>query len=230
MPGAHCSPLGRVGDVLGAPWTLAVIRELLRGDAPVADLALRLPGMSTHLLKRRLRHLNDLGLIDLRIEDGRRRYGLSDAGHALRGVVDELESWARRWLPPPRAHELDTTSLIHDVCCDIDPVSLPTRPATVHIRFAEAPPPSDWWIMLDRDGANATSTEVTTGVSVRIRSTLHAFVNVWLGHVRCSDAVREGSIQFSGTPEAVRSAVHWLGFSRSQAPTVPNGSLTYRTP
>jgi len=64
-------------DIVGERWTLLVVRDLLLGPLRYSDLLRGLPGITTNLLAKRLREMEELGLIE-------RVRGASAAGHTYR--------------------------------------------------------------------------------------------------------------------------------------------------
>jgi DNA-binding HxlR family transcriptional regulator len=58
------------------------------------------PGLSDRLLSRRLRELEEEGLVQREVEAGtptRVVYSLTDKGDALGPAIKELQVWARSW-------------------------------------------------------------------------------------------------------------------------------------
>jgi DNA-binding HxlR family transcriptional regulator len=86
-------PLMAALDLLGRRWALRVLWELR--DEPLGARALlaRCPGLSPSVMYDRLRELADAGLI---ARDGQ-DYTLTTLGAALRGALDPLDSWSKRW-------------------------------------------------------------------------------------------------------------------------------------
>lgn len=61
------------------------------------------PGLSDHLLCRRLRELEANGLLERHVTPStpvQVRYELTAKGRALGPVIDALSTWANQWLPP----------------------------------------------------------------------------------------------------------------------------------
>jgi DNA-binding HxlR family transcriptional regulator len=58
----HC-PIARAAEVISEPWTVLVVRELLRGSELRADIAKGLPKMSDSMLSARLRNLESRGVL-----------------------------------------------------------------------------------------------------------------------------------------------------------------------
>lgn len=82
-------------DLLGERWTLLIIRELFLGPLRFADLHAALPGLGTNLLSKRLKELEEAGLLlSPAAGEGSSRYRLSEAGEGLRPTVHELMFWS----------------------------------------------------------------------------------------------------------------------------------------
>jgi DNA-binding HxlR family transcriptional regulator len=93
---ATCS-IARTMGVLGEPWTILVVRDLVNGVRRFDDLVAHL-GIARTVLTRRLTTLVDAGLVETREyrEPGRRprrEYRLTDAGRDLRPVLLALVAW-----------------------------------------------------------------------------------------------------------------------------------------
>jgi DNA-binding HxlR family transcriptional regulator len=70
--------LAKALDVVGERWTLLIVRNLLLGPLRYSDLLRGLPGITTNLLAKRLREMEELELIERVAGPG------ADAGHAYR--------------------------------------------------------------------------------------------------------------------------------------------------
>lgn len=100
--GQYCG-LAHALDVVGERWSLLVIRELMTGPKRFKDLLLRLPGISTNLLTRRLKHLKAHGLIESRAlapPASTVAYALTYRGLELQPVLITLTRWGYRRMPP----------------------------------------------------------------------------------------------------------------------------------
>lgn len=82
-------------DLLGERWTLLILRELFLGPQRFGDLQAGLPGIGANLLSKRLKELEEAGLVEaVSSGDARGRYRLTDTGEALRPSVRTLMKWS----------------------------------------------------------------------------------------------------------------------------------------
>ncbi|GAB1510588.1 winged helix-turn-helix transcriptional regulator [Actinophytocola sp. KF-1] len=207
----HC-PVARAAEVLTEPWTLLVLRELLRGGERRADIARGVPRMSASLLTSRLRTLVANGLVvEVAHHPRDKRYRLTEAGRGLRPVVDQLGRWGQRWLAPPGLRDLDADVLLHDISAQARP---PDRSLTVAVVVADAPDRGRWWLALTPSGTAVHTGSPPGGADVRLACTLSGLAGVWLGRQSWLRAVRDGSVVFTGPPDAVRAVLASVGVSR----------------
>lgn len=110
-------PVRRSLDVLGDPWVLLIMRDVLHGngrfDALRDDLRI-----SEAVLSRRLRTMCEAGLLTTvdytRAGRTRQRYVATDAGADLLPVLQQLALWGERHTetPPEGGHMV----LLHEPC------------------------------------------------------------------------------------------------------------------
>ncbi|BDV31627.1 winged helix-turn-helix transcriptional regulator [Microbacterium terricola] len=115
--GEHC-PIRRSLDVLGDPWVLLIVRDVLHGRGRFDTLRDNL-GISEAVLSRRLAAMTDAGLltrVDYLDAAGRTRqgYAATDAAAELLPVLQQLAVWGERHTAMPRggAH----MAMIHEAC------------------------------------------------------------------------------------------------------------------
>jgi len=97
-------PIRRSLDVLGDPWVLLIIRDVLHGRGRFDALRGSL-GISEAVLSRRLRAMVEAGLLTRVDYDsgGRTRqgYAATEAAAELLPVLQQLARWAERHTPTP---------------------------------------------------------------------------------------------------------------------------------
>lgn len=108
-------PLAYGLDVIGDRWTPLVIRELLLGPARYSDIARGLPGVATDILTRRLRDLEEAGVVTRRQlppPAGSVVYELTERGERLREPLFALARWGLELLPLPPDPAVFTPGLL----------------------------------------------------------------------------------------------------------------------
>jgi len=82
-------------DLLGERWTLLILRDLFLGSRRFGDLQAGLPGIGANLLSKRLKELDQAGIIlapgASETADG---YRLSPMGEGLRPAIREMMAWS----------------------------------------------------------------------------------------------------------------------------------------
>ncbi len=110
-------PVRRSLDVLGDPWVLLIVRDVLHGRGRFDQLRESL-GISEAVLSRRLRAMVDGGLLQrVDYNDGarvRQGYAATQAGAELLPVLQQLAVWGERHtaMPDGGAH----MAMIHEAC------------------------------------------------------------------------------------------------------------------
>src|SRR3954451_7355915 len=106
----RCSIAGAL-EVVGEKWSLLVVRELFLGVRRFSDIAGN-TGAPRDILTRRLRRLEDVGVVERReysARPPRHEYRLTRAGGDLLPVILALRQWGERYvtgeaLPPVYEH------------------------------------------------------------------------------------------------------------------------------
>lgn len=80
-------------DILGERWTLLILRELFLGPRRFGDLQAGLPGLGANLLSKRLKELDEAGVI-IAPSDARGGYRLSKTGEGLRPAIRQMMKWS----------------------------------------------------------------------------------------------------------------------------------------
>ena len=87
-------------ELIGKRWAGAIIWALSERPHFFAELSQAVPGLSDRLLSRRLRELEEVGLVERSVHEGtppRVSYELTAMGSELEPAIRELGDWARRW-------------------------------------------------------------------------------------------------------------------------------------
>lgn len=95
-------------DVVGERWTLLLVRDLLLGGRRFSDLLQAMPGLTPNLLSTRLRHMQEVGLVEQQLlppPQAATVYVLTPLGRELEPVVLALGRFGARWLVSPAADD-----------------------------------------------------------------------------------------------------------------------------
>lgn len=105
---ADFCPVGRALDLIGARWTLVLVRHLLTGPRRFQELR-DLTGIAPRLLSIRLTQLVERGLVEKIPAGNRSIYGLTAFGKTLDPIVREVAIWWVRHAMPHAGPFRDTT-------------------------------------------------------------------------------------------------------------------------
>jgi DNA-binding HxlR family transcriptional regulator len=99
-PAEVCPHFHAAIELIGKRWTGAIVCVLAERPQRFGELVRAVPGLSDRLLSRRLRELEEEGLVERAVDSGapvRVTYSLTPAGADLRPTIAELRQWAQRW-------------------------------------------------------------------------------------------------------------------------------------
>ncbi len=94
----QCRAFQRAIDVLGRPWTAAILTALGAGPKRFCELGESVPGVSDKVLAARLKDLESRAIVVRHVEPGppvRVAYELSAKGRAFGHVAEAIERWGR---------------------------------------------------------------------------------------------------------------------------------------
>jgi DNA-binding HxlR family transcriptional regulator len=89
-------------ELIGRRWTGAIVAVLLDGGPlRFSEISHAVPELSDRLLSERMKELEARGVVTRHVDPGppvKVMYELTDMGRSLEPALQELKSWARRWL------------------------------------------------------------------------------------------------------------------------------------
>lgn len=207
-------PISKAAEVLGERWTILVLRELLVGTTRFSDFQRALAQISPTLLTKRLKQLQDCGLVVRKNLPRQRRieYHLTPAGRALRPVILGLGEWGMKWARGQMSDdELDVQLLMVDYSRRIDRAQLPGGRNVIQFVFPGLPRFEHWWIVIEENGEpELCVVHPGKGVDIQIRSDLRTMVEIWAGDTEIRAAKKDGRLKLSGNPVLVRTLASWL--------------------
>lgn len=212
-------PVALASELLTRRWTPLVIRELLAGSHRFNDLRRGVPRMSPSLLARRLKELEDAGVLTRRPPpDGdhdHMEYHLTPAGEELRPIIHQMGVWGQRWVRTEvSADHLDAGLLMWDIRRRIRLDRLPDRRVVVHVHFEDAPEDlREYWLVLNRDEVDLCRKDPGYPVDLEVSTDILTLTQVWMGDVRLGEALSHEAIRLAGPTRLRRAFPGWLGLS-----------------
>jgi DNA-binding HxlR family transcriptional regulator len=226
--GQFC-PVAVASEIFAERWTPLILRELLNGSRRFGEIRQGLPLISRALLVQRLRHLEDVGLVESRpLPRGRgREYLLTTAGEELRGVVHGLGTWGQRWATTQFDPEnLDLGLLMWNMHRRVDARRLPARRVVARFEFRAFPPRCKplrtCWLLLDRRGSEVCIKDPMLDVDVTVHADAGRLARVWVGASTFEEALRAGDLRLEGPRDLVRAFPSWFLLSRFAHVERPN--------
>lgn len=214
--GQFC-PIAMAAEIFCSRWTALVLRELLCGSTRFNDLRRGVPRMSPTLLSKRLKELEEAGVIAARAtgQAGVVDYKLTKAGEDLRGVIMSLGVWGQRWVESSLSlKNLDPSLLMWDMRRNLAPTSLPGRRCTLEFVYPELSAGRKlWWLVIDDGEVDLCSVDPGYDVDLYVRSSLRSMTAVWMGHSTLKAEIEAGNIELTGDKAIARSMHGWLGLS-----------------
>lgn len=199
-------PLAMAAEVLCTRWTMVLLREMIAGSTRFNDLRRGVPKMSPTLLSKRLKDLEDAGIVERRpvpSEHGVLDYHLTEAGRDLRDVVIAMGMWGAEMgrilavAEEPRPVPVDVGHAAQP-----EPRPLPNRRTVVQFLYHDLPTTKrDWWLVIEPSG------EVDLYPSTGLRT----MTAIWMGITDV--AAERARIELTGSREIAATLQTWLGLS-----------------
>ncbi|MGB5589167.1 MAG: helix-turn-helix domain-containing protein [Gammaproteobacteria bacterium] len=211
--GQFC-PVAKATEIVGEKWTLLILRELLLGTTRFSDFQRAMSRMSPTLLAKRLRHLEEVGIVIRKRLSGQRgyEYRLTAAGKELAPLVEVLAVWGMRWARSQLTDdELDVEFLMRELQRRLRTEHLPDGETIICLTFDELTKHKTWWLLVDGDVVDLCTDDPGKDVNLYINSSVRTVVEVWEGDLEMRTALRSGSIKAQGPRHLVRTLPEWFG-------------------
>lgn len=214
--GQFC-PIAMAAELVCSRWTVLVIRELLNGSTRFNDLRRGLARMSPSLLSKRLKELEQCGVVKV-VTGGQSRineYHITEAGEALRPLILGLGKWGSDWIEEALPlRNLDPTLLMWDIRRSINAAAFPAGRSTIQFIYPELPNSHrEYWLVIDDGVVDVCWVDPGFEIDLWVSSPLQVMTAVWMGYVSLISEITAGRIKVDGDPRLARSMPIWLGQS-----------------
>ena len=212
-------PVAMAAEVLGARWTLLLLRELIAGSSRFNDIRRGVPRMSPALLSKRLKELEAAGLVTrspVSGEPGAFDYLLTEAGRELKPVIEAIGCWGQRWIDIEATLEkLDPNLLMWDMRRNINPAPMPHRRNTIQIIFTDVPSTRrNWWLVVEpNQDVDLCWIDPGFDVDLYLSSDLRTVTEIWMGYTAIRRAKEQGRLLITGDRQLEAAVESWMGLS-----------------
>lgn len=217
MPGyGQFCPMAKATELIGEKWTLLILRELLLGTTRFNDFQRALSRMSPTLLSKRLRRLEECGIIIRKKISGQKsyEYRLTAAGKELGPLVEILAVWGMRWVRDRLSDsDLDVEFLMREMQRQIRAEHLPDGETVICLSFDELTEHRTWWLVVNVDSVDLCTDDPGKEVDLYISSSVRTLAQVWRGDLEIRKALRNGSVKTNGFRHLVSTMPDWFGVS-----------------
>ena len=212
-------PVAMAAEILGARWSLVLIRELVAGSTRFNELRRGVPRMSPALLSKRLKDLETAGIVTRSRVTGAPdlfEYRLTEAGRGLKPVIEAVGIWGQRWLETEASLEnLDPNLLMWDMRRNINPTPMPRRRNTIQIIFTDLKEARrNWWLIV-QPGQEVDLCRVDPGfdVDLYLSTNLRTMTEVWMGYTTIARAKEQERLIITGSRQLEADLGSWLSLS-----------------
>lgn len=207
-------PITRACDVLEPRWTIPILVSLWAGETRFNDLRRAIGSISPALLSRRLKEMEEKGLVT-RVEDraaGTVDYIRTDLAIALEPVLDGLAKWAQQGLEAEFALCTAKASvLMWKIRRFFDRDALPRRRVVMQFHFNEDLPYDTYWAVISPDSPVEICTLIPGfDVDLFIETTTVSLLGILLGRTTIVRELELGALFLSGDAVLARTMDRWL--------------------
>jgi len=220
---AQFCPVAKAMEVLDERWTMLVVRELILGSRRFNDLRRGNPRMSPALLSKRLRTLEQVGVIRREMVGGHASYTLTQAGRELEPVVKALGAWGTRWIGELGDRDLDPRLLMWDMRRNVRVDRWPRTRTVVAFRFDDvvARLVHCWTVVSDGE-VDVCDFDPGYDAVATVHTSLRTLTEIWRGDTAWERALGNSAVRIDGPTDVRRAVPSWFGQGIfAEVPRVP---------
>jgi DNA-binding HxlR family transcriptional regulator len=213
--GQFC-PVAKSAEIMGNPWSLLIVRELLLGSSRFNILQKGLPRISPTVLNTRLKELEEHGVLIKRRLNGQRghEYRLTAAGREFSAVIEALAVWGMRWARDEMgADDLDVMFLMFDIQRRIDTAALPDGETVLCFTFTDLDSFRLWWLVCRGAEVDLCHEDPGKEVDCYVTGASRDLIGVWMGDLPLPKALKSEAIQVIGERHVCRAFPRWFTLS-----------------
>lgn len=209
-------PTAMAAEILCSRWTILLLRELLAGSMRFNQLRRGVPRMSPALISKRLKDLEEAGIV-IRRQVSRNpevyEYSLSAAGLELKPIIEGIGVWGHRWVESRATLEnLDPNLLMWDIRRNITPGPLSGSRRTIEFIFQDQPKAKkNWWLVIAPDqDVDLCSVDPGHDVDLYLVTSLRRMTEIWMGYTSIKRAISDDSLVITGDRHLRDTLDNWF--------------------
>lgn len=206
-------PIAKACEVLEPRWTLLILCEMWSGSSRFNEIKRGVPSMSPSLLSKRLKGMEDLGLITREEQDGNIDYKITAVGDELGPIVFALGKWAHRNIDAEVTLEkLDAKLLMWNVRRKIDMSQFTTTKKVIQFVFSELEKDQRNFWLIYKPGCTVDLCTRDPGfeVDLFVKAELKALTSVWIGLSEFACELQKKKIILLGDKALARTIDQWM--------------------
>ncbi|BFM10660.1 helix-turn-helix domain-containing protein [Simiduia litorea] len=206
-------PIAKACEVLEPRWTLLILCEMWSGSSRFNEIKRGVPSMSPSLLSKRLKGMEDLGLITRAEQDGNIDYKITEIGNELGPIVFALGKWAHRNIDAEITLEkLDAKLLMWNVRRKVDLSPFATAKKVIQFVFTELGKDKRNFWLIYKPGCTVDLCTKDPGfdVDLYVKAELKALTSVWIGLSELTDELKHQKIILLGDHILAASINQWM--------------------
>ncbi|MGH8249692.1 MAG: winged helix-turn-helix transcriptional regulator [Steroidobacteraceae bacterium] len=211
--GQFC-PVAKAAEIFCERWTALVLRDLAAGATRFAQLRRGVPLASPTLLSRRLKELEQEGVVERRRSGSGRSwtYHLTRAGEEFTPLIHALGVWGQRWSRRDlQRHEVDLALLLWALEISVKPAAFEGRRCVVKLTFSDQPGDRQhWWFINENVRVELCLEDPGFEVDLYLTTTLPDMIRIYRGDVPLARALAQEILKVHGASWARRSLPRWL--------------------
>lgn len=212
--GLFC-PLAMACEAIEPRWTLLILEELWSGATRFNEIRRGVPGISPTLLSKRLKQMEQRGLIE-RLEDtakGTVDYVRTPMAIGLEPALMALGEWAYRNIEAEVAlSDLNPDYLMWNLRRKIDPSELPDRRVVVRFHFTDLREHQASYWLIARPGMAVDLCTADPGfdVDLFVEADSKAMASAWMGYSSLQAEMSHDRILLTGNPRLIKTINKWM--------------------
>jgi DNA-binding HxlR family transcriptional regulator len=196
---------------------------MMSGSCHFNEISRGVPLMSRALLIKRLKEMKNAGLITRQEKTTGKGslYLLTEAGEALRPIIDAMGVWAQNWTSDRLTEEqLDPDLFMWSLRRGFNLEAMPEEKIVFQFDLREIPKQSirkrSYWVIVEQRRVDVCMQTPGFEVDILITAELSAIVHVVMGYNPLDWALKTNKINFEGDRKLVSQIPTWLYLNRER--------------